>query len=73
MQRLISSKVCEQHLGELSEYVSTYLQEEAASALKRKQPASGAKQRSIMEFFKTPPAQPTQKRSKVGGRVLPIC
>ena len=34
--------------------------------LKRKQPASGGKQRSIMEFFKTPPAQPAQKRSKVG-------
>ena len=45
---------------------STCLQEEAASMLKRKQPASTAKQRSIMEFFKTPPAQPAQKRSKVG-------
>ena len=46
------------------------LQEEAASLLKRKQPASGAKQRSIMEFFKTPPAQPAQKRSKVGRHLL---
>ena len=33
--------------------------------LKRKQPASSTKQRSIMEFFKSPPAQPGQKRSKV--------
>ena len=52
----------------MSEHVSACLQEEAASTLKRKQPASGVKQRSIMEFFKTPPAQPAQKRSKVGRR-----
>ena len=33
--------------------------------LKRKQPASSTKQRSITEFFKSPPAQPGLKRSKV--------
>lgn len=33
--------------------------------LKRKQPVSSSKQRSIKEFFKTPAAQPALKRSKV--------
>ena len=42
------------------------VQEEEASSLKRKQPASTSKQRSIRDFFKVP--LQAQKHSKVRGQ-----
>lgn len=47
-------------------------QDELAQAGKRKAGnASGAKQRSILDFFKTPPSAQGPKRRKVGPPYLP--